>query len=380
MSENSDNQETAPAVLQKQLETLEAEKAELRRKLDEATNRCTAQEEQIDTLRRAAGATCEALQKVDDLTRELHDLHNQNEQLKSSLAISQKQLKDAEKELDIMGSDLDNELHNRKLLKEERRKAAELETQLNDQKKATTEALKRYERATPELRRVQATLAANHKLVSDLPETLKGELTALIETADQMALDPDLGPGPYLQLQQIREHATQLQGVLNTRTELLYLHTGQLSPSPEPVDLAPFIDKITDSISERCKSSNVFFAASRSTDIKGTVLADASKTRRVLTDLLEHALEVSPRGRIGLQILQGDEPNQVCFRLSYSGLADDTALTGGLSNKASLEMTPAETRININRRYTELLGGTLAMEDKTPALLRLTLPMPPAQS
>lgn len=384
MSEKEQNQETASAALQKKLKTLESENAELIQQLHAAAQESAELKTQLDTMRRAAGATCEALKKVDDLNHEVVELHSQNEDLKSSLAISQKQLKETEKELDLMGEDLDDEIKthkaDRNLLKEERKKNGELEIKLAEQIKATEEALHKYEQATPEIRTMQETLAANYELIGDLPDTLALELAPLLRIADEMARDPDLGPGPFLQLQELRAHAVQLKDLLSTRTELLYLNIGRLTPTPEPIDIVQLIDGITDAFSERAKAEDSFFAASRSPDLKGTVQADAEKIRRVVNDLLEHALECSPKGRIGLQILRGDSPDEVRFRFSYSGLADDAIVTEGLSDKNTSDMTPTELRMSMTRRYAELLGGTLAMEESTPALLRLTLPMPSVES
>ncbi|QHI70728.1 PAS domain S-box protein [Tichowtungia aerotolerans] len=415
------------AELQQRVEELEVIVEQRTRELANAADQRIDLENQIAETREAAAQERDAVEEqIQQRTRELKEKlkrqHEHEDQIKAEQAELSAQLiqtqetlekrtaevsslQKAKEELEGMVKlEKDGLAHRISLFKEEmqenrraQQSLQEREEELQSEIDSIRHKLSRQERmtvqeadarriVTQEAERLRKTIEASGRKVYDFAEDLTAPLEPVVQlSAAVLDDDDDLPSGLRTRLKKINRCGQRLQSMLNYQQELFQLENGGIHLQPEPFVLNTFLTGLTDEFTEKAKERRLFFALSRSSSLPPTVCIDPAGIRQVLDSLFDHALEKTDgKGRVGLHVTcenLDEHHKKMEFLLVYSSLDQDAAVTGGLfdsnsEEKPTREMNEEELRLSLTRRYAELLGGTLCLQEPSELTKRLSFSLP----
>lgn len=249
----------------------------------------------------------------------------------------------------------------------------ELEAVIEQRTQKVAQEADKRKKAERDLLQLSESVGADHRLVADLNEDVFSLLSPVMDLSNSILQDVDLPEDRRRQITEINRSSRQMLEIMKYRLELTKLDDGDIQIKPEVFDLQAFIDDVGTEFSAKAKSKDLFFAVSLSGEISGKVVADQVKTRLVLCNLLEHALDCTHRGQLGLHAIcekLEDGRKKVIFQLMYSGLTQDATDLAGMLGESGVQkpcrdMTDMEFRMNLNRRYAGMLGGSLCLENRS---------------
>ncbi len=224
----------------------------------------------------------------------------------------------------------------------------------------------------------------DHRLTYDLSEDLCEPIGSILNLSKAIQEEDRLPEGAHTQLIEINRCGRRLKSILNYRLEITHLEDGVIHVQPESFDLNTFLAGLTGEFREKAEARQIFFGFSHAGDFSGSVCADQTKVRRILYTLLNHALEHSSGRQMGLHTIceeLEEGRKKIVFLLMYSGLGKDLAVTGGLfdpsgRNKSFSDMGKEEFRLDLARRYAQLLGGGLYLKNRSEQKQMLSFVLP----
>ena len=238
-----------------------------------------------------------------------------------------------------------------------------------------------------DLKTIQLDLERSARLKLEFLERISHEIrTPLNGVLGALSL---LGTGPETQerarlIRTAEESGARLVALIDRLVDLTRLEDGQLAPEPAPVTLDTLAAELRDAHgpAAACKGIALDILTDRTaSEPRG---ADAGQLRRLLDQLLDHAIARTARGTVELKIRTPDI-EWVRFDLADDGPARDEAararLFEPLYHEAGNARPEAEAGDGLGllaaKRRAEALGGTLALADRPGGrALRLDLPLP----
>jgi len=208
--------------------------------------------------------------------------------------------------------------------------------------------------------------AMSHELRTPLNAVIGyGEL--LREEAEERGLR-DLLPD----LDRISGAARHLLELVNDVLDLSKIEAGRMALCPEPVGLADVVENIV-SVARPLAARNGNELVAAGTGASGSVVADATRLKQVLYNLVSNACKFTEQGRVSLDVrrvvLDGRE--WVEFAVADTGIGIPKAQMGRIFDEFS-QADPTTTRryggtglgLAISQRFARLMGGYITVESE----------------
>ena len=259
-----------------------------------------------------------------------------------------------------------------------------VEDKLEHQKKKVAQEEDARRVVEQEVERLRKAVEAGGRRACELAEDLIEPLEPVLKLSETASEDEDLPNSARTCLKKINRYGQRMQSILCYQQELFSLENEGVHLLPQSLVLNVFLTELTNEFTEKANTKHLFFALSRSNSLPESVSVDPDGIRRVLDALFDHALEkTSGKGRVGLHVTCQDSAGrqQMVFLLVYSSMDQDAVMTGGLFDasgpeKSSREMTEEELRLSLTRRYAELMGGALCLQEPSELTKRLSFSLP----
>lgn len=232
---------------------------------------------------------------------------------------------------------------------------------------------------------------AKDTFVANMSHELRTPLNAIIGYSEMLAEDARDSGDPLLEqdLDRIRSAGRQLLGLVNGILDLSRIEAGRLELVPGRFMLRPLLDEVVGSVQPLMdQNENLLDITVPRTAVE--VVADRTKLRQVLINLVGNAAKFTERGTVAvtLEVLGGDGPGREHVRLTVTdtGIGMTESQLGQLFEEFWQAEAGPDRRFQgsglglaISRRFAEAMGGRIAVESKPGLGSRFSLELPRAQ-
>jgi two-component system, OmpR family, phosphate regulon sensor histidine kinase PhoR len=230
-----------------------------------------------------------------------------------------------------------------------------------------------------ELRRLER---VRQDFVANVSHEFKTPLTAIQGFAETLlggAIEDDKNNRRFLEI--IRDHAAQLARVTNDLLKLARIEAGKLEVQLGPVNFTEVVDACVETTQLRAGRKGIEFEAELPVDLP-MVRGDARLLREVLQNLLDNAVQYTPKGgRVGVRCEAGSKDVTVSVVDTGIGipLADQERIFERfyrVDAARSREEGGTGLGLSIARHIVETLGGKLWVESEVGRGSRFSFSIP----
>lgn len=164
----------------------------------------------------------------------------------------------------------------------------------------------------------EAANRAKSEFLANISHELRTPLNAILGFSQVMSSDPELSP-EYQNYLEIIDHSGQhLLALINNVLEMSKIEAGQIKLHQESFDLHYLLESLEEMLRFKADAKALDLKFERAADLPQYVIADESKLRQILLNLLGNAIKFTHTGQVILRI--GVESNRDALGLDTSDL------------------------------------------------------------
>lgn len=234
--------------------------------------------------------------------------------------------------------------------------------------------------------RAEASNQAKSEFLGSMSHELRTPLTAIVGFADLMVR----GSGDAQQRdrwpRQILRNAQHLLGLLNDLLDLSKLEAGEVSLDLAEINILTLVMETVGLMGPLAAKEGLDFLWECDPYLPRRVLADPLRVKQVLLNLLSNAIKFTPAGKVWLTVRLVGDGHGVELAVHDTGVGispEDQAKVFDAFTQAHGEGAGRHAGsglgLDISRRLTEMLGGTLELESEVGvgSVFRFVLPCDP---
>ncbi len=172
-------------------------------------------------------------------------------------------------------------------------------------RKRTEEALREAKLAAETAKRAKSLFLAN------MSHEIRTPMNAILGFTQLMQRDPDASQRQQQQLATISRSGEHLLGLINDVLEMSKIEAGRIALNPVPFDLHLLLGDLEMMFRMRADAKNLRFTVDRAPNVPGHIVADESKLRQVLINLLGNAVKFTEKGEIVLRLRVATDAGQL---------------------------------------------------------------------
>ncbi len=168
---------------------------------------------------------------------------------------------------------------------------------------ATAEIEETYRRHLEEARH-QAEVAnrAKSDFLAKMTHELRTPLNAIIGFTEILSADPELAPRQRETLDIVNNSGEHLLDVINEILDLSKIEAGRMERNDETFQLVPLLRSVYEMLSIKAKEKRIGFHFSARSELPVEIVADRSKLRQILVNLIGNAIKFTAQGSVGVSI------------------------------------------------------------------------------
>jgi hypothetical protein len=184
--------------------------------------------------------------------------------------------------------------------------------------------------------------------------------------------EPNLSGCQRDYLQTARDSATHLLDVLNDILDVSTMESGTLKLSVSPVPLHNVVQEVDDLMQVAARDKGLKLRVEANKDLPEWVLADATRVRQILYNLINNAIKFTPEGSVSASLTCG-APGQpsVVITVSDTGVGMDTETVKNLftrfyqaDNSLRRRIGGAGLGLEISRNLARMMGGDIRVQSQ----------------
>ncbi|MDZ4100237.1 MAG: ATP-binding protein [Hydrogenophaga sp.] len=173
-------------------------------------------------------------------------------------------------------------------------------------------------------------------------------------------------------VQTARDSAQHLLGVLNDILDVSTMESGTLRLAPEPVRLLTLVNEVEGLMRATAREKGLLLQVDTAPDLPEWVMADPTRVRQILFNLLGNAVKFTGEGRITARLsrLEGT-PDGVCITVQDTGMGMDEATVAQLftrfyqaDNSVRRRIGGSGLGLEISRNLAQMMGGTIQVRSE----------------
>ena len=187
---------------------------------------------------------------------------------------------------------------------------------------------RQVEARTGELRRAKEAAeqasAAKGAFLASMSHELRTPLNAIIGYSELLLEDAELdGGGQVADLRKIQQAAKHLRGLINDVLDISKIEAGRMELNEEPIALEPLVREVVQTCQPAAEKNATAILLNVTGRLDG-IVADATKLRQVLLNLLSNACKFTHEGTITLSVERKDGWLRFGVRDTGIGIAPET--------------------------------------------------------
>jgi signal transduction histidine kinase/DNA-binding response OmpR family regulator len=218
----------------------------------------------------------------------------------------------------------------------------------------------------------QAANQAKGEFLANMSHEIRTPMNAIIGMTS-ILLDHPLAAEPKDCVETIRHSADTLLEIINDILDFSKIEAGHLALEAHPLDLRQTIEQVMDLVSCRCAEKGIELAVMVEPGIPRMIVADNTRLRQVLVNLVNNAVKFTHQGGVTLSVsMQQSTP---VLRLHFS--VEDTGIGISPAGIERLFKSFSQVDSSITRKYggtglglaiskplVKLMGGTLLVSSE----------------
>jgi len=224
------------------------------------------------------------------------------------------------------------------------------------------------------------------KFISRLSHEMRTPMNAVVGFSHLLRIGSDKHPEATAVIEQIENTAQQLLGIINGIMDYTQLIDGKLKVNRERVRSEALIRNTFDMFAQRAKDLRLEYRCEIDPHFPTWIEVDVTRTRQVLMNLLEHALQRTPSGKVCLRARF--EQQQLQFTVEDSGselsieASQQLTQPGPIDQHEDLKAVGrANLMLYMANALTHLMGGTLQLQKSSQGVsIGMFLTHKPAQA
>ena len=184
--------------------------------------------------------------------------------------------------------------------------------------------------------------------------------------------EPNLSGRQRDYLQTARDSAIHLLGVLNDILDVSTMESGTLKLSFTPVPLQNVVQEVDDLMQVAALDKGLVLRIDAANDLPEWVMADATRVRQILYNLINNAIKFTPEGSVSASVTRG-APGQpsVVMTVRDTGVGMDHETVRNLftrfyqaDNSLRRRIGGAGLGLEISRNLARMMGGDIRVESQ----------------
>lgn len=184
--------------------------------------------------------------------------------------------------------------------------------------------------------------------------------------------EPNLSGRQRDYLQTARDSAMHLLGVLNDILDVSTMESGTLKLSVTPVPLHSVVQEVDDLMQVAARDKGLELRVEATRDLPEWIMADATRVRQILYNLINNAIKFTPEGSVSASIARG-EPGQpsIVITVRDTGVGMDTETVRNLfarfyqaDNSLRRRIGGAGLGLEISRNLARMMGGDILVRSQ----------------
>ncbi|MGI9218946.1 MAG: ATP-binding protein [Hydrogenophaga sp.] len=191
-------------------------------------------------------------------------------------------------------------------------------------------------------------------------------------------------------LQTASDSAQHLLGVLNDILDVSTMESGTLKLSETPVHLRTVVQEVSDLMQVAARDKGLSLDIYPAADLPEWVLADATRVRQIMFNLINNAIKFTPQGGVMVEIARvAGTPSGLTIAVRDTGVGMDADTVANLFTRFYQADNSLRRRIGgtglgleISRNLARMMGGDIQVgsEPGVGSVFTVTLHLPPTEA
>ena len=214
--------------------------------------------------------------------------------------------------------------------------------------------------------RAEAAADAKAEFLANMSHEIRTPLTAINGFSNLLGELETLPPDASLYVRRVKTAGMTLLTVVNDILDFSKLEAGHVTLSPQPFDLAPFLDDVMALFADQARAKGLGLSLDLDSGAPTALDGDANRMRQVVVNLVGNAVKFTDAGEVRIKVRHADGVLHVSVRDTGCGVPE--AKREGLFQRffqadGSISRRYGGTGLGLSicKGLVELMGGSIAM-------------------
>lgn len=214
---------------------------------------------------------------------------------------------------------------------------------------------------------------AKSRFLASMSHELRTPLNAILGYSQILKQDKNLNERQWSALDTMQRSGEHLLMLINDVLDISKIEAGKFELNTEPVQLPAFIQVISDMVRVKAEERKLVFVLEIDPNLPMAVMADATRLRQVLLNLLGNAVKFSEHGQVTLRVLSVADADQQCvvrFEVVDTGVGMEMdqleTIFQAFEQVGDTKQRSGGTGLglSISRELVRLMGGDIAVQSQ----------------
>ena len=228
----------------------------------------------------------------------------------------------------------------------------------------------------------EAANQAKSIFLANMSHELRTPLNAILGFSSLMRKDSALTQAQRNNLDIINRSGENLLSLINDVLEMAKIEAGRGHLDNSPFDLGLMVRDVTDMMQARAQEKGLQLIVDQSSDFPRFILADQSKLRQVLINLIGNAVKFTEQGGVTVRLGVKPDSQRLLIEVEDTGIGiksedQESVFKPFIQLSQSGMQKGTGLGLTITRQFIELMGGNISLHSKpgVGSTFRIELPM-----